>query len=62
VAPSAASVGDLALVPLSKPRLVAVLRETPAPIANGALLGIVNVEVDGVGAQLGNEVGGLLRD
>jgi hypothetical protein len=58
VAPPVVRVGDLALVPLSSPGLVAVLQETlvskestpsvwEASSAKGTSLGAVSVEVDG---------------
>jgi hypothetical protein len=64
VVSSAASMGDLALVSLSLPRMVAIPWEMPAPEAPGAddaPTGATNVEVDDVDLQPGDDVRGSHR-
>jgi hypothetical protein len=78
VVPSIVSAGDLAIVPLSKPRPATVPRETPTPVesmpevweapehemtgADGVPLGAGSIEVDGANPRAGDDVGGSLWD
>jgi hypothetical protein len=58
----ATSVGDPTLVYLSSLWSVAMPQETPAPGADSASLGAINIEVDGVGPLPCDDAGGFLQD